>query len=724
MAEVSWSLLTRPGEVVAAATATETAADGQPLLAAATEGGHVYVRHDDGTGWRWEHLGAPPGRTGVSAVACLTPDEAGTVPRVVVGSGDGHVWLAPLPGAPGDWVDLGAPAWDTEQLSVISMRRPAGLRHVLVAGTNSGRPWLREGLDPDGTWFGIAGDVDWELEYVALAVAATAPGSEPQLHVVAVVRYRETFASAVLVAFRENSVWTWADPGPPPAGVNALGLSATSIRDTTGTVRVCAVIGVDPGRSGSDLEVGLLIGGGRSWRWDVLGHPEGLDMPRAAVAVHRAVDPADGSGPVVVARVAHDHWRRSPTGEWVSLGAVPGDTTVVNPSICIEAGSGASRVLWETGVSWNGHLWTVRASGDGVPQVVWTDHGIPATIATVVGADIDPPDADGNVLSYLHVVDNQGALYRSTMNGDTAGFWDDHDRPAPDVAVRTGVGTLTLPGADGVRSWVFVLGGDGHLWARSRTGENWSWVDHGQPSGRRVKSALPPVLAQPSAPAPSVLAVAEDGQLWLRAPMGDTFDWTSRGTPPGHLIFSLVGVAAVPRAGGQELVTAVVADDGHVWLHVPSGATPWLDLGAPTVTERVAAGVGAALVTTPAGTPVVHLVVVTTPGGHAWTRTWSPAAEAARWTDLSRPDDVRIEAGIGVLPLPHDRTRALVFLLGGQGKLWTRDTLARDPGWDLWDRAPETDTLGDGRVAVLNGRVAVVITGGDGRFWLSMSRDF
>src|SRR3954470_13645852 len=216
MAEVSWSLLTGPGDVLGAATTTDSTTDGRPpTVAAFTEGGHVYTRRDDGTHWRWEHLGAPPGRPGVSAVSCLSVDSAGAVAPVVVSFSDGHVWLGPQPGSAGAWVDLGAPGPDTNLLAAVTMRRASGLRHVLVVSANGGRPWLREGLDPDGTWFGIAGDVNWELEYLALAAASTAPGSEPQLHILALVRDRATFAESVRVAFRENSVWTWIDPGPP-----------------------------------------------------------------------------------------------------------------------------------------------------------------------------------------------------------------------------------------------------------------------------------------------------------------------------------------------------------------------------------------------------------------------------------------------------------------------------------------------------------------------------
>jgi hypothetical protein len=717
MPGVSWFSQIGPGDVWRATSTVDarSAAD-PPALVVVTEGGRVYLRTDTAADPRWRSLGGPPGGIWTSAVACVTTDATGTVAPVVVG-GDGRVWLVQPGEEAADWVDLGSPAPDTEALAAATLRRASGLRHVLVVTSDGHRPWLREGLEADGTWFPLPAEAEWQFDEVALAAAQT-PGGQPELHLFAVVSGPGIPGRVLRAGVRENAVWTWIDPGPRPDGQEAGALSATSVRDTAGTVRACALVGASPFTSATADSICVLSGSGRTWAWTELGRPPGDGDLRASVVARG--DPAAG-GPVVIARVGHHHWRRSPGREWEDLGTTPGDVAVVDPLTCLEFGSGEPSRIQTIGVSWDQHLWTVDIDG---AAARWRDHGITAAPATVVGTytDAQEPGTIG-LLSHVFLTDTDGRLWESRLGGIQLDSWDDHGLPAPRTGCRTGVGALAIPGRAGQRSWVFVLATDGRLWARSEGPDGWVWVDHGMPSDRRINATAAPVATEPSAGDPTVPVVGDDGQLWLRTPVGGEWTWVTRGTPPGLLIFRLVGAALFPTAQGSRLVTSVVTEDGRLFVDLRQGPAPgWIDLGTPLPGERVVAGIGAGMVTL-GGVPTLHVVVATAPGGHVWTRSWSPGAAGGNWTDLGRPPGPRLDDGVGVVPDPDDGSGALVFVLADGRKLWVRDSAGRDSEWTAWGLPLRADALAGGRAVALGTRTGAFMTDADAGLWLATAED-
>ena len=696
--DVSWFSQQSPGDVVSV-VAPHPGAD---LLLVTTDGRRPYARRRTASGWTWTALDTPPGAPSIGAGATVPVDAAGTIAALVISDVDGRVWCSPRSAA-GEWVDLGTPAPDAQLLTAATVVRGGVLRPLVLLAADSGRPWLHDGIDPDGTWFPLAPESDWELAELAITQAAIPPAVDPQPHLVAVVRNRDTFAASMRVGFREGSVWTWIDPGPRPDGATPAGLSATTVREADALL-ACAVVAVDPGASGGADTVAMMIGSGRNWRWEDLGKPPTPREIGAAVVAAAGPVPADA---VVVARAGHDLWLRSRGGDWTGLGTTPGDAAVVNPRRAFDLGGGQVRIL---GTSWTEQLWTAEIAG---ATATWLAHGSANAVAGIAGAYTDPQEPDVlGLLAHVFVVDDEGRLWGSTQGDPFNPSWDDHGLPATGATAATAVGVTTAVdrGTGAQRSWVHVIGSDGHLHARSGTATDWSWVDHGAPPGRRVTAALPPPAVQAGHDA-RVHTLADDGQLWLRADGA----WDDRGTPPGQLIFALVGAGTLGGRG----VTATVGGDGHLWVETAGGTDPhWVDLGVPVDGERVAAGIGAIEVSD-TGNVGLQIVVASAPSGRVWGRTWTAAGTARPWVDLGAPQGVRIRAALGLLANPAVPAGGLAFILADDGHAYVHDTVSGG-GWDRWGDPGRAGPVTAGRaVLILDQRPAVVGLGADHRLWIA-----
>ena len=718
MDEIEWFSRTRPAGVVGVATDGGATGDPAAEVVVVTAAGHPSLRVRDGSGWRWEQLGPPPGNAAARSAGCVVLDaEPGVVVApVVVGGSDGRVWLRRR-GAAGDaWVDLGGPGQPSALLAAVTVRQDTGLRHLLVLGSGGRQLWLRQDLGPDGTWFALTPDTDQEVEELAVAGGAPA-GDRVQEHLFAVVRDPATLVRTLRVAVRENAVWTWVDPGQRPDGADPAGLFATSFTDATGTVRAAAAVRGAPQVPGGAGTVAMLVGAGRSWEWVELDGPPGTSALAAAVLARTGPDPAAADDPVVVARAGDHLWRRTRGTDWVDLGPFPG--AVVDPVAAHDGGPGAAgRRLRVLGVGRDEHLWTLDVQGT---TVRWEDHGLPGSLAAVVdGYTAFPTD----FLFRSYVLDGEGRLWGSTQvaqsdSAPSAPVWDDLGRPDPTVAAR-GVGVFAVHREDIVSRWVHVLGADGRLWARTELADV-AWVDHGVPPGLAIRAVLPPPPGADPDDGPAVPVLAEDGQLWVSAATGPDRGWTSRGAPPGRLVFALVGAVTLFDAPGRRPVVAVIGDDGHVWLDAPSGATfDWLDLGVPAAGGRAVAGVGAALLFPDRAPATLHAVVVASPGGHVRSCRWTAGA-APEWTDLDRPGGHRVTAAVGVLRHPADPARLLTWVVADDGGVWLHD--GTTPGsWTPWGRPPDTAELAGGRAVALDGaRPGVVLLGTDGRLWIGVA---
>jgi hypothetical protein len=705
MASVKWTKVGSPGEVVWARTTGEAT-----VIVVGTEGGQLYLRRRDGAAWRWERLGTPPGALDVSDAALLTVEGSSSLTPAVVGD-DLRVWLHRPEATPTPWIGLGGPEPDVGQphLSSCGDIVPsatgdgAAIRHTLVVSSASGRPWIREGVDPGATWFKISPSADWIAVQLATALASVAAGSEPQLHIFAVVLDRETGDEAGLrIGMLENSVWTWIDPDGPSPGVFNPTLSATSFRDDSGRLQACAAI------DGAEDNTMMLIGSGRDWRWVDLGKPPDLAVSKAVVAA-KSRDPQAGAEPVVVARAGHHIWTRSLTGDWTDLGTTPQDVVVVEPFAAFEAAEKPR--VWAAGVSWRADLWTFESDDAGVR---WENHRSPGAVVSVVGAHTGAPPEPGASHSpvVVHVIDEHRALWNFEVWGSpTDGFftpsssWTHHGQPTAGITCVAGVGTFSLSGIAPQPSWAFVVGSDGHLWARTAVADIWSWVDHGAPAGRSVEAGVGPIAVDLPGGQPAVHVLGDDGRLWMRSAGGDDPRWIDRGVPEGQLIFGVVGATAAPSGAGLLPIAVVITGDGHLWVNDTDGVSfRWHDLGAPAPTERIVAGLGMEVVAGPNDSFALEIAVRGSPSGQVWSRRWEPSGVPAPWVTHGRPADARIRAAVGTLPDPANPTACLIAVVGNDQQVWV--TSSATPGvWTRWDPPPTIPAIVAGKAMVLLGTV-------------------
>jgi hypothetical protein len=323
-------------------------------------------------------------------------------------------------------------------------------------------------------------------------------------------------------------------------------------------------------------------------------------------------------------------------------------------------------------------------------------------------------------MAHQYVIDDLGHLWGSSQGDLFNPWWDEQGRPTLTANCAAGVGTLSIGEFGTQRTFAFVLGSDGHLWARTPVPEGGAWVDHGVPPDRRVRATLPPIAAGPPPHEPCVPVLGDDGQLWLRTAAGLDWRWDNRSAPPGRLIFALVGAGTLAPEQGRQPIVAVVADDGHLWLNEPrDGASNWVDLGAPTAGEKVAAGIGGEVTIGPGGDGM-NVVVVGTPSGHVWGRDWEPGG-GGTWADLGSPGGARIHAGIGVIPDPHVAGGRLLLVIGGDQQLWAHGGV-QGVQWMQWGLPRETSALSDGRAVVLDPlgpQPVAMMLGVDRRLWMA-----
>lgn len=720
MPEIAWFNQASPGGVLATkATFDVVPPGGTPTqVLVVTEGGLIYRRRRDGSAWRWERVGTPPGSSAVAGVASIVADSSGTPAPVAIADLDLQVWRGGEDAT--SWVQLGRPEPNSWEVVARSSQDATGLRHLVVLVNDFHAPWVRQGLDPDGTWFSIAPDAEWDVVELSLASASPAPGDGPAPHIFALTRGPDGFETSLRVAVRQHSVWTWVDPGPRPDGADIAGLSSTSIRDSAGVMKAVALVGRSTfDSSGSDTAM-MLTGAGTAWQWQDVGKPPGDTELRSAVVAVKGPDPVAGEEPVVVARTGHHLWRWNRSGGWVDFGTVAGDVTVVDPDSVFDTATPAGRRLWLAGVGWDAHMWTATVDG---ATAQWEDHGFASTVTSVVGAYTDPQDPEViGRMAHQCVIDEAGHLWASSQGEPFNPWWEEQGQPTPSVACAAGVGALTIGGFGAQRTWAFVLGNDGHLWARAPVPSGGSWVDHGMPPNRRVRAALPP-LAVGMTEEPCVPVLADDGQLWFRTATGPAWLWESRGAPPGHLIFTAVGAGALGPDQSRRPVVAVVADDGHVWLDAPQGGgSAWVELGAPSPTEKLAAGVGVDVVSSAPAS--VGVFAVGTPSGHVWSRGWAPGGGGG-WADLGSPNGQRIHGAVGVMADPRAAGGRLVLVIGNDRQLWAH-TGAPGASWEAWGFPRDESPLNSGRAVVLDmlqPAPIAMMSSVDRRLWLATPRD-
>ena len=705
MADADWTTLGCAGDV----SWSRLGPDGVTATVG-TGGGLAYLRRPAGDSWRWQVLGLPPGTDNVADAVILPTDEGEPLTvAVVTGSVPGtdvRVWLH-QPDTPGSWTALGGPTpvpgapnhVQSGNLAVATVRRDAGLHHTFVVTSSSERlPWIRSGIDPDGTWFPLATDAARPFEAVAAATAVITPGGEPQAHFFAVIDNPPGVPGVTIrVAVRENAAWVWHEVAAAPTGDgSAAPLTAVTVRDDNGRF----LAAVFRGLASSEALAHLYLGAGRTWQDINLGTLPGLRPFSSGVLAGRTPGQL-----TVLGRSRHDLWTRTPATEWTNLGTTPGDAAVVSPDSAVLAGGG----LRATGVSWDFDLWTVQTGG---AAAAWTNHGHPGGLATIIGAYPGPLPSDGpEPETITFAVDGDGLLWQAEVFGEPddglfgeSSFWIHHGRPAETVAIRAAVGPFAVASIRPQPAWVFMIGSDGHLWSRESVAvEDWSWVDHGTPEGTTIASAVTPVSVDAR---PAVHALARDGHLWMRARLGGQWQWVDRGTPHGQLIFSVLGAANLPPNLDGFPVAAVATGTGQVWINQPDGAGfRWEPLDTPTADDRIVAGIGVTMVSASA----LDITAVDA-NGKVWNRRWS-ATNPGQWASLGSPAGAAITAAVGAIADPAGAARTMVAVVAGD-QLWLTSTAGG--GWTRFE-APEATVIGGRAVVVFRRRFAAVLVDGTRR---------
>jgi hypothetical protein len=328
----------------------------------------------------------------------------------------------------------------------------------------------------------------------------------------------------------------------------------------------------------------------------------------------------------------------------------------------------------------------------------------------------------------MHLVDGNGAMWSCEVWGDGAdgfvnptGTWTGQGPPAADVTAALSVGVLNMESSEPRPTWVFVVGSDGRLWARTADDEGgqatWSWVDHGAPADRPIRTGVAPIAADVFGGPPAVHVLGDDGHLWMRRIAGGGWQWSDRGVPPGQLIFVIVGAAAPMSEAGPLAVAVVVTGEGHLWTSVPDGGSfAWSDLGTPTPAEKIVAGIGVEVVAD--GSLAVDVVVVGSPSGQVWSCRWEPG-NSPLWTAYGRPADARIRGGVGTVRFTDETgergdTGYLISVIGNDQQVWVTDSRAPGGEWSRWASQSTATTIVAGK-AVSLGRPCAVVLDGDRR---------
>jgi hypothetical protein len=674
----------------------------------------VLVRYPAGGVWwagqgaarGWAPLDPPPGNEALdlpvgwaTTSGAALADEGGT---------DGHVWVTTGGvDAPG-WVDLGNPAdIGLSRLAVAEVPgTPRPLR--LVAMVNQYESlWLR--LDPlDG---GVGRPAGWEpvetprgtyASEVGVLVAGQG-GDVPVAQVVVLVRDVPTETGRLAVLARgEPGGWRWQEPVRLPGSLDVGGLVVGSVTGSRGLRGYAAVHAYDRAAE-ADAGIYLLQGSGRSWTWSLLGTPpeEGYGRQTGVVGVREQVTAEVMPAVVVVAET--DPAARlllvDLDGLWTPAGAPPAEATV--GSVAPGLGDPATRPIAAVAGDGRG-VWTVWDGPDGP---AWTPlRPLPSTLADVAGGlgDWDDP-ASPEPGFHVFTVGDDGRVWARTWNA-AAWSWTDHGPPSAQVAARSGVGAVAGP-APVNRSDVVVLGSDQGLWHLTRSGAAWSWVAHGSPGDEPVRATAPPVLVGAGTADQRLYLVVwgRDGQVWVRHETVAGWQWESRGAPPGTTVFGLVGAIAAPSAAGgaEGLAVFVITDDGAVWgSWGPGVAGTWTSLGRPAPGRAAVAGLGVTRVATPAGLPLVRVLVLDGRDRRVRTATWPPGQP---WLDDSPPPGVGITGSYGAVTDPDDGTRAVLFVPGTDRHLWALRRSEVEATWEDRGTLPGTGPV-RGR-AVLAGMV-------------------
>ena len=271
--------------------------------------------------------------------------------------------------------------------------------------------------------------------------------------------------------------------------------------------------------------------------------------------------------------------------QWTNQGTPSGTTPWVTSAITFY--KAPKQQIYAFVASQNGHLHVNYWNGT---KWAWADQGTPSgTIVFSSPSVITYLDASKQRI-YAFVAGENGHLCVNYWNG-AKWTWTDLGTP-PGTTVAQGLAISKVPPA-GItfyrarkqRIYVFVVGGNGHLYVKYWNGAKWTWADQGAPSGTTVEAS----------PAPAVITYVEGGKQRIYAFVvgadhhihvnywtGTQWQWADQGTPSGTVVLGPIAAITFYKARKQRIYAFAWCSDGRLHMNYWNGAKwTWADQGKP-----------------------------------------------------------------------------------------------------------------------------------------------
>lgn len=250
----------------------------------------------------------------------------------------------------------------------------------------------------------------------------------------------------------------------------------------------------------------------------------------------------------------------------------------------------------------DGNLW-VAFSLDNGKTWSWQNQGVPAaSIAAAPDAvsrqSVDKPGVFEQD-TYCYVVGSDGNLYVN-FSEDNGGSWHWASRGAPPTTTLAAAQPAVLSYFDGTHQsiYAFAIGQDGNLYANFGDGSVWNWQNLGQPLPG-VSSFFPPsafTIPPDAAKEIYVFVMGGDGNLYAAfSPAGGTgWVWENRGAPAAKIQAFFPNAQRVGIESKSAVFTwpvFVFAVTNNFTLAMdsspdaslgPSAVWNWQDMGQPT----------------------------------------------------------------------------------------------------------------------------------------------